>query len=178
MQLSKDCVIFEPEIEGIHTDTILRIHGYKEPDKVRPVIRDTADKMLLEGMSLFDPIIYCRKMPIKSLGDSLLKVKEGNVTLTNPEFGAVLKECGYIVAFLLTLGYRPDQRSAQLQANDDLLEAVFLETACWLAIERATRSFVDQIRLITTSDSCRITRRLAPGYKDWPLSDQKKIFSL
>ena len=100
------------------------------------------------------------------------------MTLTNPEFGAVLKECEYILPFLLTLGHRPDQRSAQLQANDDLLEAVFLETACWLAIERATRSFVEQIRLITTSDNCRITRRLAPGYKDWPLSDQKKIFRL
>ncbi len=178
MRLSEDCVIFEPEIEGIHADTILRIHGYKEPDKVRPVIRDTAEKMLVEGMSLFDPIIYCRKMPIKSLSGSLLQLKEGNVAFTNPEFGGILRECEYIVAFLLTLGYRPDQRSAQLQANDDLLEAVFLETASWLAIERATRSFVEQIRLTTTSDNCRITRRLAPGYKDWPLSDQKKIFRL
>ena len=178
MQLSQSFGVFEPEIEGIHPDTILRIHGYKEPNKVKPIIRDTAQTMLSEGLSLFDPVIYFRKIGIKSLSKSHLELQELGITLDNPEFGDTLAGCSDIVVFLLTLGYQPDHRSTELQAKDDLLEAVFLETACWLGIERATRCFVEKIRSITNSNDCRITKRLAPGYKDWVLTDQRKIFAL
>jgi len=177
-QLFENSGIFTPQIEGIDPDTILRIHGYKTPDKVKTVIREMARKMLDEGMSIFEPLIYYRKIKIQSVEGAFLRLETGQTCLENPEFEITLSECTHIVVFLLTLGQGPDQKSVALLQNDDLLEAVFLETASWLAIERATRFFTQQLRSILSNHNCRITRRLAPGYKEWPLTDQKKIFKL
>ncbi|MBL10589.1 MAG: hypothetical protein CL402_08785 [Acidiferrobacteraceae bacterium] len=178
MELSSNCAVFRPEISGIDPDTILRIHGYKEPDKVKPVIRDTAKTMLTTGMSLFEPVIYYREVQIQSLDGPDLHLNGNAVTFRNPDFDALLSGCSHIVVFLLTLGYAPDKKSTELVSTDDLLEAVFLETACWLGIERATRCFADEVRATAEINNCRITRRLAPGYKDWALTDQKHLFAL
>ena len=170
--------IFTPEIDAIDPDTILRIHGYKKPIEVKPIIRETAKNMLREGMSLFEPVVYYRKIAIQSLDSSSLRFRDDSTALQNPEFQTVLATCTDVVVFLLTLGDKPDKTSAKLQQSDDLLEAVFLESASWLAIERATRLFVNEIRRIATNSDCQLTRRLAPGYREWPLTDQRGIFQL
>ena len=169
---------FIPVIGDINSDTILRIHGYKKPTDVRPVIRDTAQIMLEKGMQLFEPIVHYQRMGIESVTETQLKLKGSNITLVNPDFGTVLSECTEAAVFLLTLGKKPDELSSMLQESDELLEAVFLESASWLAIERATRSFVGELRQVCANDGLRLTKRLAPGYKDWPLTDQRKLFEL
>ena len=178
MELSPNCAIFRPKISGIDPDTILRIHGYKDPKKVKPIIKDTAEAMLITGMSLFEPLIYYREVKIQSLDGAHLHLDRNATTFTNPDFGTLLSGCSHIVVFLLTLGYAADKKSIELTSRDDLLEAVFLETACWLGIERATRWFADEVRATAEINNCRITRRLAPGYKDWALTEQKQLFSL
>ena len=93
-------------------------------------------------------------------------------------FDEKLKGCTDVVIFLLTLGEKLDKMSSQLQKNEELLEAVFLETAGWLGIERATRSFVTHLRESAKTEACKITRRFAPGYGQWNLSEQQSIFQV
>ena len=169
---------FTPVLDAINPDTILRIHGYKKPDEVRAVIRETAQRMLLEGMALFEPVVHYRKIAIQSLDGSRLSLNGDGTMLENPEFQTILAACTDVMVFLLTLGEKPDNRSSKLQQSDNLLEAVFLESASWLAIECTTRLFVNEIRRNAKTNDYRITRRLAPGYGDWPLTDQRSIFRL
>jgi len=165
-------------IGAINPDTILRIHGYKNPADVRPVIRDTAQTMLEQGLQLFEPVVHYRRVDIESLNEDRLELREPHITLYNPDFGTVLADCTEAAVFLLTLGKKTDEFSIGLLESDALLEAVFLESAAWLAIERATRSFVSELRRVCADDGLRLTKRLAPGYKDWSLTDQRKIFEL
>ena len=83
-----------------------------------------------------------------------------------------------IMVFLLTLGDKLDNLSTTLQEREDMLEALFLESVSWLAIEHATRSFVSVLRNDSKSKGFSITSRLAPGYGKWSLSGQEDIFSL
>ena len=169
---------FIPEIDNIEVDTILRIHGYKEPSEVRLSIRETAEEMIAVSIPLFEPVVYYRQCRIKSLDGARLALENGETSLHNPEFSNALSSCTDVMVFLLTLGTKPDRRSTALQQSDNLLEALFLESASWLAIERATRSFVTELRRTSEARNTRITSRLAPGYGDWPLTDQQGIFSL
>jgi hypothetical protein len=169
---------FFPEIGNIEVDTILRIHGYKKPSEVRVAIRETAKKMIAVSIPLFEPTVYYRQFRVQTLDGSRLELDGGGVSLHNPEFSNALSACAEIMVFLLTLGDKPDTMSATLQQSDHLLEALFLESASWLAIETATRSFVTALRRQSKKRSCRITSRLAPGYGDWSLTDQQGIFRL
>jgi hypothetical protein len=169
---------FIPEIDNIEVDTILRIHGYKEPSEVRLAIREIAAEMIAVSIPLFEPVVYYRQCHIKSLDGARLVLDNGETSLHNPEFSNALSSCTDVMIFLLTLGNRPDRRSTALQQTDNLLEALFLESASWLAIERATRSFVTEFRQASEASNTRITSRLAPGYGDWPLTDQERIFFL
>ena len=169
---------FIPEIGNIEVDTILRIHGYKKPSDVRLAIREIAEKMIAVSIPLFEPVVYYRQCRIKSLDGTRLVLDNEETSLHNPEFSNPLSSCTDVMVFLLTLGDKPDRRSTLLQQSDNLLEALFLESASWLAIERATRSFVTELRRTSEACNTRITSRLAPGYGDWPLTDQQGIFSL
>ena len=169
---------FEPTIEIFSVDTMLRIHGYKKPEKVRQNIRSIAEKIRGVGLSLFDPVVFYRKVAISECKRTHIALDEDDIRLHNPIFGETLGECTDVVIFLLTLGEKLDELSTKLQQNDELLEAVFLETACWLGIERATRSFVKELRKSVEENAYRITRRLAPGYGEWDLSEQQKLFAL
>ena len=169
---------FIPEIDNIEVDTILRIHGYKKPSDVRLAIREIAEKMIAVSIPLFEPVVYYRQCRIKSLVGTRLVLDDGETSLRNPDFPNTLSSCTDVMVFLLTLGDKPDRRSTLLQQSDDLLEALFLESASWLGIERAKRSFVTELRRKSEECSTRITSRLAPGYGAWPLTDQQGIFSL
>jgi hypothetical protein len=169
---------FIPEIDNIEVDTILRIHGYKKPSEVRLAIREIAEEMITISIPLFEPVVYYRQCRIKSLDGARLVLDNGETSLHNPEFSNALSSCTDVMVFLLTLGNKPDSRSTTLQQSDNLLEALFLESASWLAIERATRSFVTKFRQTSGASNTRITSRLAPGYGDWPLTDQQGIFAL
>ena len=159
---------FIPEIDNIAVDTILRIHGYKEPSDVRFAIRELAEKMIAVSIPLFEPVVYYRQCRINSLDGTRLVLDDGETSLHNPDFPNPLSSCTDVMVFLLTLGDKPGKRSTLLQQSDNLLEALFLESASWLAIERATRSFVTELRRTSETGSTRITSRLAPGYGAWP----------
>ena len=79
---------------------------------------------------------------------------------------------------MLTLGPALDAETERLTANDEIVEALFLEMAGWLAVEQATKALAlrvsDQIR----GERLGLTRRLGPGYVDWPLDEQAGLFAL
>ncbi|MCL4768052.1 MAG: hypothetical protein KJZ80_17650 [Hyphomicrobiaceae bacterium] len=79
--------------------------------------------------------------------------------------------------FVLTLGSGIDTEVARYTNAGELLEALFLETAAWLAIEQATRALVISLRDGAAARGLALTRRFAPGYADWALIEQKLLFS-
>jgi hypothetical protein len=86
----------------------------------------------------------------------------------------------------MTLGARFESVQKNLSGSDNLLEAVFLETAGWVAIEEATRIFTQHFRKAAFADGLDLSRRLAPGYVfrvgdrkvDWRLEEQKEFFAI
>jgi cobalamin-dependent methionine synthase I len=89
-----------------------------------------------------------------------------------------LDDCRSVAAFVLTVGAACDDEVRELSERGDLIEALFLETAAWLAIEGATKILAALLRQSASDRGLCLTRRLAPGYGDWALSEQTKLFSL
>ncbi len=82
------------------------------------------------------------------------------------------------MAFVLTLGPAIDAETERLTAADEIVEALFLEMAGWLAVEQATKALAQHVSDRVRSERLGLTRRLGPGYVDWPLDEQAGLFAL
>ncbi len=166
-------------VQGIRVrrEPMLRIHGYPEPDHVSPKIREAAERMAACAERLFRLDLSYRPVRIKRCDGHTLTLETGT-SFNCGNSGSSLTDCTIVVAFFLTAGEELDKEAARLQSNGHLLDVLFLETAGWLGIEAATKSFAIYLRGWAQADGYKLTSRLAPGYGTWPLADQKSLFSL
>jgi hypothetical protein len=176
---------FEPAPATIHHERILRIQGYSDMQRIRPAIVAAARAAAALTPQLAAPQVAWRRVPIRRIaGDEL--VLDGETRLHCAAFPQVLAGCTHAVPFVLTLGGRIDDRViAQCDAGD-LLDALLLETAAWLALEDATRQFRMHLRVEAATRGQRITSRMGPGYSyrvgetscAWALDENEPLFAL
>ena len=80
------------------------------------------------------------------------------------------------VAFVLTLGPALEAEVIALGERQELLEAYLLDLAGWAGIEAAVRAL--RRDLITAFPRARVSHRLGPGHRDWPLTEQRDLVTL
>ncbi len=172
---------FRTEITALPVDPLLRMQGYRDLARVRPRIRDIAAKAAGVAQTLAAPEACYRRVAIRSCTAEALELANGSevgATFHSARFAKVFAGCGEVMAFVLTLGSALDAETERLTARDDIVDALFLEMAGWLAVEQATKAlalhFADEVR----EERLGPTRRLGPGYVDWPLEEQAELFAL
>jgi hypothetical protein len=165
------------ETARLRSEPMLRIHGYGDPQRVRPDISEAAARMAKHVEAVMEPRAWHRVLAVEGLAGDVLTLEDGTV-LRAGDFPGVLADCEAVVPFVLTIGPRFDEEARSLSADGNLLEALFLQTAGWLALEHATKAFATRLRSWAGARGYRLTRRLAPGYGSWPLTGQVALFSV
>ncbi len=168
---------FVPQGVTIPTDPLLRMQGYRDLARVRDRVRKIADEAAAQAESLITPVAHYRRVPIAECAGASLRLETGAIFHSNG-FAKALSGCSEVVAFLLTVGPQMDDAVAKLSVDDDLVTALFLEMAGWLAVERATKQLAVHLWSLAGAEGLRLSRRLAPGYADWSLAEQKPLFDL
>jgi cobalamin-dependent methionine synthase I len=107
---------------------------------------------------------------------------DGNVTLddqhtiSSKKVQKVLGPCQKAVVFVTTIGPRVDQLIQQ-KMQEQPHYGFILDTAASVAAETAAQYLYDHIDQIIEDDQ-GLTMRYSPGYCDWPVTEQKKLFNL
>jgi len=177
--------MFRPLGMHIREDRLLRLHGYRDLAKVRPVIVATAEELSRRVEGLARPEIHYKRLKIKSCDGHGLVLENGS-RFDNIAFEKYLEDAVEVVIFTMTLGSALDEESQILVEKFEPLEALFLETAGWLGIEWATRQFGDGLRILAKNHFSRVSCRMGPGYTYsiggekvmWSLEDQKPLFDV
>jgi len=176
---------FTPAPPVVKPERILRIHGYPDLARVRPAITAAAAVAAERAQHLCDSRVAFRRVAIEAHDGALLQL-HGGISLHCAAFAQTLEGCDEAVAFVLTLGPRLDAKVIEMTDQGDLLDALLLETAGWLAIEDATRQFRTMLRDQAVMNGRRITSRMGPGYSyridgqdhAWALDEQRRLFEL
>ncbi len=169
---------FRTEIAELPVEPLLRMQGYRDPARIRPRIRDIATKAAGVARTLAAPDAGYRRVAIRSCTPDTMELA-GGVSFHSARFAKVFAGCGEVVAFVLTLGPALDAETERLSAEDDeIVDALFLEMAGWLAVEQATKALALHIAERVRDERLGPTRRLGPGYVDWPLDEQAGLFAL
>lgn len=167
---------------------ILRVHKYTCPDRVRPIIRDAAQKASESAASLASPIAYHASLPIDSLDGGVLRLG-GGIAFTCPAFDTHLGEARRLLAFVMTIGPALDEEVIRLVHDEfEPLDALFLETAGWLTIEAATKRMAADLKRRFAPEGWRLSLRMGPGYDypaprgegrvRWDLTEQRDLFRM
>ena len=174
----------------IDPNRILRVHGYREQGRIRLPIRASAEAMAKRAPELVDARGCWRRVSIEARGHGELSLP-GGVLLSCPAFDRLLDGATEIVAFVVTLGARFDEEVIAMMEAFEPLDALFLETAGRLAVERLTRLLAADIGRRLRPEGLTLGARLGPGYtyrmdgqQDekarvmWPLEQQHQLFAL
>ncbi|MEK9724582.1 MAG: hypothetical protein VW405_14015 [Rhodospirillaceae bacterium] len=180
-----DVGIFEPGRPVIDPVKMLRIHGYKDMEKVRPVIRKTADAIAERAAAAMTPVVYHRRLGVAACDGDGLRLADGP-SFANPAFALYLENAAEVEVVVMTVGKGLDDEVIGCIDRFEPLEALFLETAGWLGIEWTTRQFAQHLRDMVAPEGYRVTRRMGPGYsykidgddEMWSLEDQRQLFSV
>jgi cobalamin-dependent methionine synthase I len=160
LSLSKEAVI--EKIGGKKTDTISRrMAGAIE--KVLCEIDETASAQAIYTI-----------LPVNTLNGG---VALGNQhAFSSKKLKGVLGPCQKAVVFVATIGSRVDQL-IQHNMQQQPHYGYILDTAASVAAETVAQYLYDHIDQ-ALEDAQGLTMRYSPGYCDWPLVEQKKLFNL
>jgi len=120
------------------------------------------------------PRAIYRVLPIKDVDGSV--VLDGGTPLDSQRLADVLNPCGKAAVFLVTMGSDVDCLIHESMENRPHY-GVVLDAAASVAAESAAQYVQDTIGTKLNGDEAT-TLRYSPGYCDWPLKEQKKLFKL
>ena len=169
----------------VRAERILRIQGYRDMERVRRPIRRSAEKAAGTVREIADGEVGFRRVAIEACNGSVLRLAGGE-RFECDAFERLLGACESVVVFAMTAGSAIDRRIDELTASEDLLSALMLDTAGWLAVESVTREFSERLKAACEPHGLRLTRRLGPGYTyrigpetaQWRLEEQTGLFSV
>jgi hypothetical protein len=168
---------FWPPAPRLPVEPILRFQRYRDLRQVAPAILAVAEDMVRLAEKLADPRVVYLARPVARVDAGSLAVA-GAPAFHGRAFGTHAAAAREAVCFVATIGPALDERVAELAEGGELLEALFLDTAGWLAMEAALRGFRRHLAARARPRGLRLSPRLGPGYLDWPLTEQPRLFSL
>jgi hypothetical protein len=168
---------FVPPAPRLRVAPILRSQRYGNLSQVSPVIRGVAEEMATLAEKLAHAHVMFLRRRIERMTPDTLTIGNGP-TFHGRCFDTHLPTADEVVCFVLTIGPSLEKRVSELAEDDELLEALFLDTAGWLAIEDAARAFRAHLTARIRAESLHLSPRLGPGYLDWSLTEQAEFFSL
>jgi hypothetical protein len=163
-----------PEVEESKLAKLLGGKRNQElPKSIRSKLRVLEDKF----NSLITPDIHHRTVDFRVKDEGVIRIK-GAIEFESKNLSEVMKNAEKLVCFIGTLGPGIEEEVGVLMQDNDLSEAYILDAMGSVAVEDLVDKFQQTIKNECERVGKTVTLRFSPGYCDWPLTEQKKLFSL
>jgi hypothetical protein len=161
---------------AIDPDEVLRFQGYKKGrDVATPDVRALLDEALGEGRRLMAPRAVARWAPVTDCSAHALHV-EGEM-LSIPRIGALWGPVTDVAAVVCTIGDALERRVADLWDARELPLASMLDSVGSGAVE-SLAEHVNDLLCQQGLPGLRVTNRISPGYANWDVAEQPRLFAL
>ncbi len=116
-------------------------------------------------------------------GNSDFSANNGHLLVEGLEFGIgktvakELRNATSIVFFICTAGKGISRRSQDLLSGDEPVLGYVFDLLGSMIVEAATDLLQTEIKRMALSEGMQITNRYSPGYCNWSVADQHKLFS-
>jgi hypothetical protein len=159
---------------SVRPEQVLRAH-YPDLAPVAAEVHATAAAMAVHALEIARPVGWLRQVAVRAVDGTRVEL-EGDAVLNSATLATLLRESSAVQLFVVTLGPRLDARVHELFEAMDGLEGLFLDTAGWVVVQSALSAVRKRCAAKARSEGYRLTRRIGPGYLDWPLEEQAIVF--
>jgi hypothetical protein len=102
----------------------------------------------------------------------------GGVTLKSPKLSRTLRDSEELICFLTTIGGQIDFEINRIMGQGHLSEAFIIDALGSVAVESVAEQFHRRMERQYSENDKAVTLRFSPGYCDWPIEEQRKLFEL
>ncbi|MBW1681995.1 MAG: hypothetical protein JRJ35_17240 [Deltaproteobacteria bacterium] len=133
---------------------------------------------LTEALSGFlRPVVHYETRPLARTTKSSIELEKGPI-FRSRKIAKSLTGCTHVVCFIATIGQGLEARIRERFEANRLSEAYILDALGSVLVEDVARQFQEFIAKKCAMQGECVTLRFSPGYCDWPLEEQRKLFSL
>lgn len=147
-------------------------------DKKQPVskrIRNETKNAVKEVNRFINASAVYKEIPITSENGSVKL--DDDISIRSKKLTHLLRSCDKAVVFIVTIGSEVEQMIKQKMKSQPHY-GYLLDAAASLAAEAAAEYVNNSITQNLFNNGERSTLRYSPGYCDWPLTEQKKLFKI
>lgn len=151
--------------------------GYSEEEKPHELVASLTDDCIRKSQELESPAYSFAIKRVLSVAENT-SIIEDSVVLESRVIARLLEPCEKAAIFVVTVGNSIEKEIRRLAENDMSLEAVVLDAVASLSVEQLASVVGQKIRRLVSPDGFTLSRRFSPGYCDWPLHQQERIFQI
>jgi hypothetical protein len=168
-------VSWQPDRLVIDPWTVLRLARYRRHDEAPAAVWEATRAMTARAGELAAATAQLRLVRVATVSPDRTALALGTA-FSGHAIARHLAGARQAVAFVLTLGPALEAEVIALGERQDLLEAYLLDLAGWAGIEAAARAL--RRDLVAALPRARVSHRLGPGHRDWPLEEQRDLVAL
>jgi hypothetical protein len=171
---------YNPEFNelGMKQRNILNSLGY-ENVKAPSYVLDLTEKLLSETQQRVSLRAGFRILPVEQVIQSVQQIVISQIVFNlDKMIYGLLKNSEYIALFTVTAGHEFSKWFDLFSDNGDPLESYIIDTIGSETAELTADLLEEKIKKLVKSHNLYITNRYSPGYCNWHVSEQHKLFSL
>ena len=149
--------------------------GYDADYKLPARISSLIDEYIEHAHHLIEPSYSYVIKDIERVQGSIVVI-EGLIIFESRVIGRLLEQCHKVAVFLVTIGARLEEMVCQLAEDGLILHATVLDAIGSDAAERVADFVQGRIEEMASAQGLVTSLRFSPGYCDWDIGQQKKIF--
>jgi hypothetical protein len=164
----------QPEIT---VDKVCRFLGSGAAGRLSQRLRTNLDRSIRTARELVRPSVLFTEKAIKKVDGSSLILEEG-VALRSGKLSRTMARCDRAAVFIATIGKEIDALIQKLLARQKLAEAYIFDAIGSCAAEDTVERFHRLFDRRSHTRKEHTTLRFSPGYCDWRVEEQRKLFGL
>ncbi|MBW1727715.1 MAG: hypothetical protein JRJ62_09060 [Deltaproteobacteria bacterium] len=161
----------------IKKDELAKTLGSDEFENISYSARLKIEKLEPVFEKLVKPSLYHQNTGIDSVKKGTVHLEEGP-EFKSPKLSKMLKDCDDIICYIATLGDSVDCEIKRLMDKKHMAEAYILDAMASAAAENMVATFHRRMKDKYKNQGKQVTLCFSPGYCDWAITEQKKLFKL
>jgi len=170
-----DIIEIQPDLSMSDVFQFLGDKG--EPQQYSHALKNRVRTLKEKAQALLGPRLLYGVYKIDHISKASVEIQE-DCRFKSPKLSNTLRPCEEIVCFIATVGTRIEKEINRLFEQNRLADAFVLDAVGSAAVENLVDQFQETIKEAMEEQEKTVTIRFSPGYCDWPVTEQKKLFKL
>jgi hypothetical protein len=161
----------------ISKEKTLRLLGQGRGGRPSRRLLGRVEDLIGQACNIIRPrVIYTTRDMEKAQRDCL--TVEGDITFKSRKLSRTLGKCNRVTIFLATIGGKIDELVSTLMRQKKVSDAYIYDAIGSAAVEETVERFQQRLDALVKQESETTSLRFSPGYCDWQIQEQEKIFQV